>query len=274
MAAPQKRKPPAKHHKDKLAPKIARGGPPTGTLIYGFHAGLAALQNPRREIRRVFVTENALARLRPVLEARRLTPQIVTPNELEALLGGAAVHQGLAIEAAPLEQPHLDEVIAACQDKPGALIAILDQVTDPQNVGAVVRSAAAFGVDALILQSRHSPAASAALVKAASGGLEHVPLVEAVNLSRAIAQLKEAGFTCIGFDSDAEQRFTAEVAGSPRLALAFGAEDKGLRRLVREACDTICALAVTGPVKSLNISNAAAIAFHEAVRLRRSREAA
>jgi 23S rRNA (guanosine2251-2'-O)-methyltransferase len=143
---------------------------------------------------------------------------------------------------------------------------MLDQVTDPHNVGAVLRSAAAFGIAALIVQDRHSPPLSGTLAKAASGALEHVPVISTVNLARALDRVKEHGFRCIGFDSDAANRFDAQAAAGERVLFVFGAEDKGMRRLIREGCDALYALSAPGPIKSINISNAAAIVFYEAAK--------
>jgi 23S rRNA (guanosine2251-2'-O)-methyltransferase len=233
--------------------------------IYGLHAVLAALRNPRRKLRQAFVTPNALAAVAEALGARGLTPQTVTPRDLDARLGGGAVHQGVLLEAEPLEQPDLGALLDSLSTEPHATLAVLDQITDPHNVGAILRSAAAFSVRAIIMQARHSPPLSGVLAKAASGALEHVAVLEEVNLARTLEELKQAGFFCAGFDSDGPE--TPERAlGAPKIALVFGAEDKGLRRLVREACDAICALPVTGAIRSLNVSNAAAIAFHERAR--------
>lgn len=233
-------------------------------LIFGLHAAEAALSNPRRTIRSAYLTDNALAKLEPSILARRIPATSAKPAELDALLGGGAVHQGVVLTVEPLEQPDLNEFLAALPENARSAIAVLDQVTDPHNMGAIMRSAAAFGVDALIVQSRHSAPLSAAVAKAASGALEHVPVIEVVNLTQSLVRLKEHGFYCIGFDSQAEAQFGGEAVASPRLAFVFGAEDKGLRRLVGETCDMLCALPAPGPIKSLNVSNAAAIVFYEA----------
>ncbi|MFT4079223.1 23S rRNA (guanosine(2251)-2'-O)-methyltransferase RlmB [Rhodomicrobium sp.] len=232
-----------------------------GETLYGLHSVEAALANPKRRIHHAWLTENAAARLRPLLDARKIAATLALPADLDALTGPGAVHQGAVLHVEPLAQPGLDDFLDALDDAP-ATVVILDQVTDPHNVGAVIRSAAAFGIGAMIVQDRHSPPLTATLAKSASGGLEHVPVIEVVNLSRVLEKLKEREFLCIGFDSEGAQRFDAALAGGRRVAFVFGAEDKGLRRLVREKCDAIAALAAPGPIKSLNISNAAAIVFH------------
>jgi 23S rRNA (guanosine2251-2'-O)-methyltransferase len=171
------------------------------------------------------------------------------------MLGGDSVHQGMMIEAEPL--PAL-----ALQDLPEArLVLFLDQITDPHNVGAILRSATAFGVDALVITARNSPPLEGALAKAASGGLDYVPIVAVPNLARALAEAGELDFWRIGLDSEGAE--PAEEMDVPeKVALVLGAEDRGLRRLTREHCDTIRALATYGPIASLNVSNAAAIALH------------
>lgn len=241
---------------------------PAESLLYGFHAARAALENERRIIEAIYATENALARLQPQITSRKIEARIANPAELDALAGEAAVHQGIVLHAAPLDQPSLEELLDEVTDAP-VTFAVLDQVTDPHNVGAVLRSAAAFGVSALIVQERHSPPLSAALAKAASGGLEHVAVIETVNLARALDALKEHHFECVGFDSASDDRFSASIAFGERTCFVFGAEDKGLRRLVRETCDRVLALSAPGPIKSLNVSNAAAIVFHGAARTRK-----
>ncbi|KAI94768.1 pseudouridine synthase [Rhodomicrobium udaipurense JA643] len=232
-----------------------------GETLYGLHSVEAALANPKRRVRHAWLTENAAARLRPLIDAREIAATLALPADLDALTGPGAVHQGAVLQVEPLAQPGLDDFLDALGDAPAAVV-ILDQVTDPHNVGAVLRSAAAFGIGALIVQDRHSPPLTGALAKSASGGLEHVPVIEVVNLARVLEKLKERDFLCIGFDSEGAQRFDAALAGGRRVAFVFGAEDKGLRRLVREGCDAIAALSAPGPIKSLNISNAAAIVFH------------
>jgi 23S rRNA (guanosine2251-2'-O)-methyltransferase len=237
-----------------------------GHAVFGMHAAEAALLNAKRKISHAYLTENAAARLGALIASRAIAATPSTPATLDALLGADAVHQGIVLHVEPLTQPDLDAFLEGLPQGARAKITILDQVTDPHNVGAVLRSAAAFGISALIVQARHSPPLSGTLAKAASGALEHVPVIETVNLARAIDKLKEHDFHCIGFDSAAEQLFESEAVTSPRLAFVFGAEDKGIRRLVREACDGLYALSAPGQIKSLNISNAAAIVFYEAAR--------
>jgi len=241
---------------------------PPEQVLFGLHAVEAALMNKRRIILHAYVTGNAAARLGPLIAARSAGVTSALPPDLDALAGGGAVHQGAVLHVEPLPQPSLEEALDNLAEGAPAVFAMLDQVTDPHNVGAVLRSAAAFGVAALIVQDRHSPPLSGTLAKAASGALEHVPVIGAVNLSRALEQLKQRGFQCIGFDSEGADRFDGLIASSPRLVFVFGAEDKGLRRLVREGCDVLCALSAPGPIKSLNISNAAAIVFYEAAQAR------
>jgi 23S rRNA (guanosine2251-2'-O)-methyltransferase len=223
------------------------------TLIYGLHAATEALRNPKRDIIRVLATENALRRLG---EDGRLPvePQIVDPREIDRLLPPDAVHQGLLVEAEPLIAPELDEIEA------DGIVLALDQITDPHNVGAILRSAAAFAVRAVILPQRHSPAATGVLAKAASGALEHVPLVPVRNLADALISLGERGFQRVGLDSEGEGTLEEARLASP-LALALGAEGKGLRERVRSCCDLVLRIDLPGAIKSLNVSNAAAIAL-------------
>jgi 23S rRNA (guanosine2251-2'-O)-methyltransferase len=244
----------------------SRGGIPPERAVFGLHAVEAALQNPKRTIRQVYVTENAAARLGPQIAARKVQAVVLHTNEFDALIGAGAVHQGAVLDAVPLEQPGLDEFLDALPEDAPVRLAMLDQVTDPHNVGAVMRSAAAFGIAGVIVQDRHSPPLHGTLAKAASGGLEHVAVIATVNLARALERLKEAGFFCLGFDSEAAEVFGARAAEAARSVFVFGAEDKGLRRLVREGCDALYVLNAPGKIKSLNISNAAAIVFHEAAK--------
>jgi 23S rRNA (guanosine2251-2'-O)-methyltransferase len=223
-----------------------------GTIerIYGFHPVTEALQNPRRELVRLFATKNAADRI-----SSQINAEIMLPKDLDRLVGADAVHQGLVLDAQPLKQPRLDQI-----ERKG-LILLLDQATDPHNVGAVMRSCAAFGATALVTTARHSPEVSGVLLKAASGAYEHVPYVKVTNLARAMTELKEYGFYIIGLDSEAEVKIEA-VEAPPLVAVVLGAEGTGLRRLTRDTCDVVARLDMPGAIKSLNVSNAAALALY------------
>ncbi len=227
------------------------------SVIYGWHSALAALSNPRRRIRNVLATRNAAERLRT--EGIADPPAPVEARDIERLTGAGAVHQGIAVLADPLPEPDLADLAEA------KLLVVLDQVSDPHNVGAIVRSAAAFGAAAVILTERHGPQESGVLAKAASGGLEHASLVRVKNLARALDQLADLGFLRLGLDSEAPEPLEA-ARGETKLALVLGAEGKGLRRLTRDKCDRLLALAMPGPIKSLNVSNAAALALYALTR--------
>lgn len=224
-------------------------------VVYGIHAVEAALGNPDRGIVRLLATGNAARRLAPALNDRGLEAQIISPRELDRAAGPGAVHQGVVIEAEPLHQPHLDEIPRR------GIVVVLDQVTDPHNVGAIMRSAAAFAATALVTTARHSPEGSAALAKAASGAIEWLPLVKVTNLARGLDELKGYGFTVLGLDSEAAAAIE-DVRVSEPVALVLGAEGKGLRRLTRDTCDMLVRLDLPGVIKSLNVSNAAALALY------------
>jgi 23S rRNA (guanosine2251-2'-O)-methyltransferase len=224
-------------------------------LLYGLHTVIEALANPRRRIRRLLVTRNALSRLEAAIARRGIAVEPVHSGELDRLTGPDAVHQGVVAEAESLAQPALAEI-----DSQGPVV-VLDQVTDPHNVGAIVRSCAAFGVSALVTTARHSPALSGVLAKAASGALEHVPMIAVTNLARALGELKEAGYTVLGLDSEANEIIEAHARDRP-VAIVLGAEGKGLRHLTRQTCDCLVRLDLPGPIRSLNVSNAAALALY------------
>jgi 23S rRNA (guanosine2251-2'-O)-methyltransferase len=228
---------------------------PDRVLLYGLHAVEAALANKSRPITRLRATENAARRLEGALRARGVEAEPTTPRELDRLLGADTVHQGVVLETEPLQPVTLDAV------KPEGILIVLDQVTDPHNVGAVLRSAAAFGAAGLVLPERHSPPLGGTLAKAASGALDLVPVILVKNLARALAELGERGFTRVGFAEDAPHALAQMPLPMP-LALVFGAEGKGLRQLTRESCDALCRIETKEPLASLNVSNAAAIALH------------
>ncbi|HEY1780983.1 MAG TPA: RNA methyltransferase [Roseiarcus sp.] len=224
------------------------------SLIYGFHSVVAALQAPRRELIRLYATAAAAERLGAEIAARGLETRIMSLEEISARAPREAVHQGLLLEARPLAPIDVAELPA------NGLVLVLDQITDPHNVGAILRTAAAFAVDALVTTERHSPEFAGALAKSASGGLEHVPICAVTNLARALQEMGDMGYWRIGLDSEAPGRLTDGTLARP-LALVLGAEDRGLRRLTRERCDRLARLDLPGAIRSLNVSNACAIAL-------------
>jgi 23S rRNA (guanosine2251-2'-O)-methyltransferase len=257
MRGPRQRRSPRRGIAGPQRPDgIARDG--SRCLIFGIHAVGAVLGNPRRSIRNLYLTDNAERRLHETLARRQIVHERVLPKELDRRLGPEVVHQGALVEAEPLPEPALAELAGRAGSRP---LLVLDQVTDPHNVGAVLRSAAVFGAGGLVMTRRHSPPLDGALAKSASGALEHVPVALVQNLARAIADLNALGVAAIGLDGDASERLE-EVAWPSALALVLGAEGKGLRQLTRENCDRLVRIAADGPFASLNVSNAAAIALH------------
>ena len=235
-----------------------RGDLGDAVILYGWHSVTAALANPARRIRRLLATENAIRRLAEEGITPSVTPELVRPDALVARLTRDAVHQGLLAEADRLPSP-------AVEDLDAGIVLVLDQITDPHNVGAILRTAAAFAVSAVVTTARHSPEATGVLAKAASGALELVPIVIVQNLARGLAALKERGFLLVGLDSSAADDLAAIKLQAP-LALVLGAEGKGLRQLTGATCDRLARLALPGAIKSLNVSNAAALALYIAAR--------
>jgi 23S rRNA (guanosine2251-2'-O)-methyltransferase len=230
--------------------------------IWGLHAASAALANPKRKISKAYVSRNAAHRAGLDPEALPKFAELMDPKEIDQRLPLGAVHQGLAVRCAPLDGPDISDA-AVQPDRP---LAILDQVTDPQNVGAVFRSAAAFGVGGIVMQTRNSPALGGALAKAAAGAIERVEEIRAVNLSRAIDELRDAGWRVIGLDGSAERTLGEAFAGPEPLAIVLGAEGAGIRPGVAKACSGLARIPMGEGMESLNVSNAAAIAFYEAAR--------
>jgi 23S rRNA (guanosine2251-2'-O)-methyltransferase len=241
------------------APIPAGDGPADGLVrLYGLHTVRAALDNPRRKIKTMLVTRNALERLGITdIAALPFKAELVEPKDIDRLTGSDAVHQGVMIDALPLKPKPLSALGET------SLVVVLDQVTDPHNVGAVLRSAVAFGAGALITTSRHSPQESGVLAKAASGALEHIDLIEVKNLAAALDELHEAAFRSIGLDSEGAAELEASFAGE-RIALVLGAEGKGLRQKTRETVTALARLDMPGAIRSLNVSNAAAVALYAA----------
>src|SRR5271155_1943657 len=224
-------------------------------ILYGWHTVTAALANPGRRVRKLWLTENAARRLADDNIKIPVTPEIVRPTMIDQRLGPDAVHQGLLAEADPLPSPDID---ALAQE---GIVLVLDQITDPHNVGAIMRSAAAFAVKAIVTTARHSPEATGVLAKSASGALELVPLVTVQNLARTLTEMNERGFMTVGLDSQGEENLGAVALQQP-LALVLGAEGKGLRQLTRDTCSVVARLDMPGEIKSLNVSNAAVLALY------------
>jgi 23S rRNA (guanosine2251-2'-O)-methyltransferase len=268
------------------ADRIAKGPRPAAnrgeSWLYGRHAVAAALANPLRRWRRLAIlagqeSDAAAMVLAARAERRRARSgaagepvQVLDRAALDLLLPEGAVHQGWALAVEPLDPPDLDDLLRPAEAAPGSspgrsIVVVLDQVTDPHNVGAVLRSAAAFGAAAVIIAEHGAPPVGGVLAKAASGALDCVPLVRVVNLARALDRLKEAGYWCCGLDEGAPAPLATLDLGA-RIVIVLGSEGGGLRRLVRERCDYLARLPTRPPMSSLNVSNAAAVALYELVR--------
>jgi 23S rRNA (guanosine2251-2'-O)-methyltransferase len=231
--------------------------------LWGTHATRAAWLNPKRKIRGLYITQQALASFEDILDKRKTPPSLIEKTEMDRLLPKGAVHQGIALHVEPLEECFIQDLIIQSKERKRTIFLMLDQVTDPHNVGAIMRSACAFGASGIIMQKKHSPELTGTLAKTATGAVEHIDVAYEINLSRALEALKKAGFTAYGLDEHAQ-----DALGTTRLpeklVLVLGAEGKGLRPKVAEHCDALLKLPTTGPIQSLNVSNAAAIALFAA----------
>jgi 23S rRNA (guanosine2251-2'-O)-methyltransferase len=241
----------------ELRGRESHGSSDGPVILYGWHTVKAALENPARRIRRLLVTENAARRLAEDAVALGIAPEVVRPDTIAHRLGPDAVHNGLLAEADPLPSPELEELAGE------GIVLVLDQITDPHNVGAILRTAAGFAVAAIVTTARHSPEATGVLAKSASGALEYVPIVTVQNLARALATLRERGYLLVGLDSTGDADLGDAALRAP-MALVLGAEGKGLRQLTRATCDLVARLDLPGRIKSLNVSNAAALALYVA----------
>ena len=234
----------------------------SGIWLYGAHAVQYALLNAQRRVLRLLLTKEAESSFEyeKFIGKRKIKPEIVDRGLIEKFCGRDAVHQGIAALCEGLPPLELQELIQNL-DK-NAIIVVLDQVTDPHNVGAILRSCAAFNVNALIIPDKNSPPLSGVLAKASCGGLELVPVLKVVNLSQALEQLKQGGFWCLALDPAGEKTL-AESKNFDRIAIVFGAEGEGLRRLTKESCDIMVRLPMQRDIGSINVSNAAAISLYE-----------
>lgn len=239
-------------------PQRTKSGQPAGLpRFWGRHAVAAALENPERRVRKIWATRETAAQF----DIPSDIPVIFSDGgDMGRMVPGDAPHQGIVAEIEPLEDMLLAELLDLHRDDDRPLL-ILDQVTDPHNIGAILRSAAAFNAIGIVTQDRHSPSESGTIARAAAGALEIVPWVRVVNLARALEEVAEAGFWRIGLDGEAEQTL-AEAIGKGRICLVLGAEGEGMRRNTIEHCDIIAKLPISEAMESLNVSNAAAIALY------------
>ncbi|MBW6420307.1 RNA methyltransferase [Rhizobium sp. XQZ8] len=241
-----------KSNKDWKPPQLQ----PEQVFLYGLHTVRAAIDNPERRLVKLSVTQNAFARLDiGEAEALKFPVEFVAPQDIDNVLGPEAIHQGVMLETRALPARRLDAL------KNSPLLLVLDQVTDPHNVGAIMRSAVAFGAGAIITTQRHSPTESGVLAKSASGALELIPYIQITNLADAVAELHKLGFQTIGLDSEGPAPIEGTFRGD-RVALVLGSEGKGLRQKTRETVSDLARLDMPGEIKSLNVSNAAAVALY------------
>ena len=230
--------------------------------IYGYHAVSAALKNSNRMAKRVLFLKDILDQVEPLFAHIDIKAEPSSRDQIAKVLPPGAVHQGIAALMSALPNISLGDVCRDARILPNALFIVLDRVSDPQNIGAIIRSASVLGAMAVIIQDRNAPQITGVIAKAASGGIEHVPLVRVINLSRAMETLKKSGFWCIGLDSEAPTDLQ-QVKRSSHSVLVLGAEGAGLRRLVREQCDELVRIQGSALLTSLNVSNAAAVALYE-----------
>ncbi|MDB5380333.1 MAG: methyltransferase [Rubritepida sp.] len=249
-------------HRPRPTPDAASAGE-AGSWLYGLHAVSAALANPERRLRRLLVTRTAEQELAERFSPPwRVVPELVERPRLDTLLPPDAIHQGAALLAEALDPPPLDKLL----EQTTGPVLVLDQVTDPRNVGAILRSAAAFGAAAIVVQDRHAPQETGLLARAASGALEVVPILREVNLARALEALKKAGLWVVGLEAAGPVTLAQSGLTGRRVALVLGAEGEGMRRLTRESCDELVRLPIKAAMESLNVSAAAAVALYELAR--------
>lgn len=257
----------------KAAPSKQTERPKGPPWIYGRHAVVAALANPKRNCHRVVATSEFLKNHgreldQAIQSVQRKRPdvEIMDRMEIEDLLQGG-VHQGIALQADPLPRASLDETLSQASDQENALFVALDQATDPQNIGAVLRSAAGFGALGVIIPDKNAPEITGAMAKAACGALERIAFIRVTNLSRAMEDLKENGFWSVGLDGYADTNL-ANINMTGKTLLVMGSEGTGLRRLTKEKCDFLARIPISQAIESLNLSNATAVALYEIARQR------
>lgn len=257
-------------HRHKNAPKHAPQKKNKNLKIdlFGTHAVTEAWLNAKRHIHMLYLTENNISEAEHLEQMakkaglKRPPATVVSKEEIDRSLPKGTVHQNIALQCQDLEEVSIQDILASVSSKETAKVVILDQVTDPHNIGAIIRSACAFGADGLVMQKKHTPTLSGILAKTACGGLEHLPIALETNLNRTIELLQEHGFFVVGLDERGEKTLSESPTYS-KTALILGAEGSGLRRLVRENCDQLVKLPTIPPIASLNVSNAAAVALYD-----------
>lgn len=234
--------------------------------LYGFHAVREAWLNPLREVKALLLTDQSargfddqIAQARK-LGLKRPAPTMMDKQKLENLLPKGAVHQGIALECSALPEVDLQDILVRVHQKPRSCIVMLDQVTDPHNVGAILRSASAFGLDGVVMQKKYAPMLDGVLAKTACGAVDHIPVAQVTNLARAMEDLKDAGYFVLGLSEHAPVSL-GEVKPSEKCVIILGSEGEGMRRLLKENCDSLVRLPTGGAIASLNVSNAAAVCF-------------
>ncbi|NQV98981.1 MAG: 23S rRNA (guanosine(2251)-2'-O)-methyltransferase RlmB [Rhodospirillales bacterium] len=253
-----KRKPPHFRRKPEQTPSPHKAA--SGLWIYGIHACRALLANPQRRIHQILVTRHTADLFDPADLPESVPVQIVERTFLDAALPPESVHQGIAINCEPLPDLDIADIIAL--ERADSVVVVLDQANDPRNIGSVMRSAAAFGADAVIVPDRGTPEVSGSMAKAAAGALESIPFVRVTNLARSLRKLKDAGYWCVGLDGTATQTL-AQTDMTGKTAIVMGAEGTGLRQLTAETCDFLAKIPISGEVESLNLSIATSIALYE-----------
>ena len=255
------RKPERKPERDRRQfYKPAQTKPESGLWLYGLHAVRSALSNPKRFVRRVVLTERAAEEIGPKLLSR-VKQELSDLHGISRTLPAGTVHQGIALLCEPLPRIDLETVLKQSHERP-RIVLVLDQVTDPHNVGAILRVAAAFGVTAIVVQDRHSPPETGALAKAASGALDVVPVIHVVNIARTLDELGQREFWRVALTGDGD-RTLKDAVGQGDIALVLGSEGSGIRRLVRENCDVAAHIPIATAIDSLNVAAASAIALYE-----------
>lgn len=258
--------------KNRRKPKNPAKGPSGKSAkvkidLFGAHAVTEAWLNPKRYIHSLFITDNALGDFDEALKKaqslglKRPTPEIVPKETLDHSTPPGSIHQGIGLNCQALEETDIHDIIRANENNEKTVLLMLDQVTDPHNVGAIIRSSCVFGANGIIMQSKHAPDLKGVLAKTACGGIEHVPVAYETNLTRSLETLQQSGYFALGLAEEGEPTIQ-QFADHQKLVLVLGAEGTGLRRLVRQQCDCLISLPTAGPISSLNVSNAAAVALY------------